>query len=133
MCGLNLNELAKPPVAVKAADMSDTPSNSGFSYRQGRDSGWSGKFPVFRATSPDQLLEALKGFVQEASSEQVVAWENSIPSLQQEVGRVLDSDPQSKEFSALLEYLMPMESRRSDAIFLLNDRILVLELSLIHI
>jgi hypothetical protein len=114
-------------LGVKATDMSDTPSNSGYSYHQGRDAGWAGKFPVFRATSPEHLLEALKGFVQEASSQQVVAWENSIPSLQQEVGRVLDSDTQSKEFSALLEYLMPMESRRSDTILLLNNRILVLE------
>ena len=127
MLGLTLIELAKSRSALKAADMSDTPSNSGYSYRQGRDAGWTGKFPVLRATSPEHLLEALKGFVQEASSQQVVAWENSIPSLQQEVGRVLDSDPQSKEFSALLEYLMPMESRRSDAIFLLNNRVLVLE------
>jgi hypothetical protein len=127
LLGLTLNELAKSFSALEAADMSDTPSNSGYSYRQGRDAGWTGKFPVFRATSPEHLLEALKGFVQEASSQQVVAWENSIPSMQQEVGRVLDSDPQSKEFSALLEYLMPMESRRSDAIFLLNDRVLVLE------
>lgn len=107
--------------------MSDAPSHSEYNYRQGRDVGWAGKFPVFRAASPEDLLEALKGFVREPSAQQVVAWENSIPSLQKEVGAVLDSDVQAKEFSALLEYLMPMEARRSDAIFLLNDRVLVLE------
>ena len=107
--------------------MSETPSSLGYNYRQGRDVGWAGKFPVFRAASPEDLLEALKGFVREPSAQQVVAWENSIPSLQQQVGTVLDSEAQAKEFSALLEYLMPMEARRSDAIFLLNDRVLVLE------
>jgi hypothetical protein len=107
--------------------MSDTLSNSGYNYRQARDVGWAGKFPVFRAASPEDLLDALKGFVREPSAQQVVAWENSIPSLQHEVGAVLDAEGQAKEFSALLEYLMPMEARRSDAIFLLNDRVLVLE------
>ena len=107
--------------------MYDTPSNSGYNYRQGRDVGWAGKFPVFRAASPEDLLDALRGFVREPSAQQVVAWENSIPSLQHEVGVVLDAEAQAKEFSALLEYLMPMEARRSDAIFLLNDRVLVLE------
>jgi len=107
--------------------MSDAPSSSGYAYRQGRDVGWSGKFPVFRAASPEDMVSALKGFVREASAQQVVAWENSIPSLQQEVGAVLDAESQAKDFSALLEYLMPMEARRSDAIFLLNDRVLVLE------
>ncbi len=107
--------------------MSDAPSSSPYSYRQGRDVGWAGKFPVFHAASPEELVQALQGFVREASAQQVVAWENSIPSLQQEVGEVLAADPQSKDFSALLEYMMPMEARRSDAIFLLNDRVLVLE------
>ena len=107
--------------------MSDAPSSPTYSYRQGRDVGWAGKFPVFRAASPGELVQALKGFVREASAQQIVAWENSIPSLQQEVGAVLDVEHQSTDFSALLEYTMPMEARRSDAIFLLNDRVLVLE------
>jgi hypothetical protein len=57
----------------------------------------------------------------------VTAWENSIPALQDEVGHVLDSREEAKEYSALLEYIMPMEARRADAIFLLNGRVLVLE------
>lgn len=87
--------------------------------------GW--KVPCFPCGFPEELVQALHGFVREVSAQQVVAWENSIPSLQQEVGAVLDAYPQSKDFSALLEYMMPMEARRSDAIFLLNDRVLVLE------
>ena len=122
-----MNKLAKASSVVKAASMSDTPSNLGYNYRQGRDVGWAGKFTVFRAACPEDLLAALKGFVREPSAQQVVAWENSIPSLQNEVGAVLDIEAQAKEFSALLEYLMPMEARRSDAIFLLNNRVLVLE------
>ena len=107
--------------------MSDTPSTPGYIYRQGRDVGWAGKFPVFRATSPEELLSALKGFVREPSPQQLTAWENSIPSLQGEVGHILEKNDQAKEFGAMLEYMMPMESRRSDGIFLLNGRVLVLE------
>lgn len=112
---------------MKAGLMSDTPQNSGYFYRQDRDVAWAGKFPVFRTSSPDEILTALKGFVHEASSQQVTAWENSITSLQSEVGHILDSDEKSKDYSALLEYIMPLEARRSDGIFLLNGRVLVLE------
>lgn len=43
------------------------------------------------------------------------------------MGRILDNNEQSKDFAALLEYVMPMEARRSDGVFLLNGRVLVLE------
>lgn len=107
--------------------MSSTSDNSGFFYRQDRDVAWAGKFPAFRTSSPDEILKALKGFVHEASPQQITAWENSITSLQTEVGHILDNDEKSKEYSALLEYIMPLEARRSDGIFLLNGRVLVLE------
>lgn len=86
-----------------------------------------GSFPVFRASSVDNLLGRLKDFVEDASPQQVTAWENSIPALQGEVGQVLDRRAESKDYSTLLEYIMPMEARRADAIFLLNGRVLVLE------
>lgn len=89
--------------------------------------GWMGKFPVFKASSPEELLLRLRGFVEDASPQQVTAWENSIPALQGEVGHVLDRRDEAKDYSALLEYIMPMEARRADAIFLLNGRVLVLE------
>jgi len=107
--------------------MPETSSHSNFSYRQNSDVGWSGKFPVFKLISAENVLEALKDFVRAPSTQQVVAWKNSILSLQHQVGLILDSESQAKEFSVLLEYLMPMEARRADAILLLNDHILVLE------
>ncbi len=112
---------------MKAAIMSDTPSSVGFSYSQDGDAGWVGKFPVFRFANPEELLMALRGFVREPSPQQLTAWENSVPSLQGQVGKVLEKNSQSVEFSALLEYVMPLEARRADAVFLLNDRVLVLE------
>lgn len=107
--------------------MYDTPSSSDYRYHQGRDAGWAGKFPVFKSASPEEVLKALKSFVNEPSPQQVTAWENSITSLQGEVGQILDNNEQSKDFAALLEYVMPMEARRSDGVFLLNGRVLVLE------
>jgi len=107
--------------------MSDNSKNSGYFYRQNQDVGWAGKFPVFRASSPSEILLTLKSFVHEASPQQITAWESSIKSLQLEVGRILENDEKSKDYSALLEYIMPLEARRSDGIFLLNGRVLVLE------
>lgn len=107
--------------------MSDGLSSAGYSYSQDSDAGWVGKFPVFYCANPEELLMALRGFVREPSPQQLSAWEHSVPSLQGQVGKVLEKNSQSKEFSALLEYVMPLEARRADAVFLLNGRVLVLE------
>jgi hypothetical protein len=41
---------------------------------------------------------------------------------------VLDRDQKAKEYTAILEYWLPMESRRPDVIFLLQPTVMVLEL-----
>ena len=90
--------------------MSDGLSSAGYSYSQDSDAGWVGKFPVFYCANPEELLMALRGFVREPSPQQLSAWEHSVPSLQGQVGKVLEKNSQSKEFSALLEYVVLMQS-----------------------
>jgi len=90
--------------------------------------GWDSNFPIFTSTGRDTIMSSLMALIPDASPEQIRAWKDSIPPLQNEANEVLDADPQAKRFSAILEYVMPMESRRPDCILLIDGAILVLEL-----
>jgi hypothetical protein len=90
--------------------------------------GWSSDFPRFRAADPREIRDRLQQFIVDASPEQIRAWSDSIPSLQREVEEVLYLNALAKEFSAILEYQLPLETRRPDAVFLANAGILVVEL-----
>jgi hypothetical protein len=90
--------------------------------------GWESDFPDFQATSPAKIRERLQSFVRDASPEQVRAWGDSIPPLQHEVGEVLLRDKLARHYSAILEYELPLESRRPDVLLLVGDGVLVIEL-----
>lgn len=90
--------------------------------------GWGSDFPTFRKAQPAAVREALRSFVRDASEEQVRAWSDSIPPLQNEVAEVLAADLAAGGYSAILEYELPMESRRPDVILLVGAGIVVLEL-----
>ena len=88
--------------------------------------GWQSDFPVFKSSDPRVIRERLQSFVRDASSEQVRAWSDSIPPLQREVGEVLLRDQLAEKYSAILEYELPMESRRPDVVLLVGDGVLVM-------
>jgi len=90
--------------------------------------GWNSKFPHFRATAPRLIRESLVDYLKDAGPEQIRAWESSIPPLQNEVGEILQMDNAAPNYSAILEYTLPMESRRTDAIFLAKTSVVVLEI-----
>jgi len=90
--------------------------------------GWNSKFPHFRSTPSRFIRESLSAYVKDAGPEQVRAWDNSIPPLQNEVGEILQSDTAAPDYSTILEYTLPMESRRTDVIFLAKGSVVVLEL-----
>ncbi len=90
--------------------------------------GWESDFPGFRETAPAIIRERLETFVRDASPEQVRAWADSIPPLQREVGEVLLRDELAARYSAILEYELPLESRRPDVILLVGAGVLVIEL-----
>lgn len=48
--------------------------------------------------------------------------------MQREIGEVIEFDLGSSQFTAVLEYELPMESRRADAVLLLHDCVAIIEL-----
>ncbi len=90
--------------------------------------GWDSNFEEFSDTPSRLVRIRLEDFLGEVSGSQIKAWDESIPELQDEVREVIQSDAQAKEYWAVLEYELPMESRRVDVIFLAKGAILVLEL-----
>lgn len=91
--------------------------------------GWSSNLRRFREALPGDVRGALHAFVADASDQQVRAWDDSIPPLQREArelaSQILVAD---EEYSAILEYRLPMEQRRPDVVLLLGGSVLVLEL-----
>lgn len=90
--------------------------------------GWQSDFLTFREAPPAYVTARLNGFVEDASPEQIRAWKDAIPPLQREVGEVIAAVPRSEQYDAILEYELPLESRRPDVIFLTDAAVIVLEL-----
>jgi hypothetical protein len=90
--------------------------------------GWSSDFPRFSETPAIYIRQSLIDFLKDSSPEQVRAWDESIPPLQSEVSEVLVQDSDAAAYSAILEYQLPMESRRPDVVLLMGGAVLVLEL-----
>jgi hypothetical protein len=90
--------------------------------------GWDSLFPVFRDAQPRIIRTQLGRFIVDASREQLRAWDDSIPLLQNEVRELCDADPAACECTAILEYELPLESRRPDVVLLVRGAIVVLEL-----
>lgn len=99
-------------------------SDSGQSAKR----GWDSDFRRFSGTPSVAIVEKLLLFLPGSSREQVHAWRDSIPRLQREVGEVVQVDTAAGSYTAILEYELPMESRRTDAIFLLRANVVVAEL-----
>src|SRR5688572_8776321 len=91
-------------------------------------SGWDSDFPTFRSAAPRVVRERLAAFIADASKEQLRAWDDSIPDLQREIDEVLTRDLLAAQYSAILEYELPMESRRPDVLLLVGAGVLVVEL-----
>ena len=90
--------------------------------------GWDSDFVRFAVTPPSAIVAKLRQFLSDASREQVRAWDDSIPRLQTEVEKVREVRGGAGRYTAILEYQLPMESRRADAVFLLRESVLVIEL-----
>jgi len=90
--------------------------------------GWESSFADFRQAQPRQIRESLTQFVPDPSPEQIRAWDESIPPPQREVDEVLVRDALAAQYSAILEYELPMESRRPDVILLVGAGVVVVEL-----
>ena len=93
-----------------------------------RPAGWQSDFPTFHRTGARVIQISLEEFLGHASEQQDVAWERSIPLLQDEVREIDSRDPRSPRYTAILECRLPLDSRRPDAIFLVAGAVVVIEL-----
>jgi hypothetical protein len=90
--------------------------------------GWESDFPTFAEEEPRVVRISLQEFLEGVSEEQVFAWDDSIPKLQHEVGELVEIDALAQEHTAILEYELPLESRRPDVVLLVSGAVVVLEL-----
>jgi hypothetical protein len=90
--------------------------------------GWASALSTFRTESPRVITGSLAAFVADASREQIAAWDDSIPPLQREVRELVEAYPRADADYTILEYELPLESRRPDVVFLSGGSVLVLEL-----
>ena len=90
--------------------------------------GWDSNFVQFEATPRSAILERLRLVYPESSREEQLSWGTTVPKLQQEIGEVVRIDTHYARCTAVLEYELPMESRRADALLLLREGVVVIEL-----
>lgn len=90
--------------------------------------GWSSDLAAFRDAPAPYIRQSLVDFLMFVSPEQLRAWDLSIPPLQSEFGEIIDREPTTAKYSAILEYQLPMEHRRPDVVLLIGGAVLVLEL-----
>ena len=90
--------------------------------------GWQSSLERFSRSEPRVVRLQLQRFVDDASPEQVRAWDQSIPWLQRECRELEARDYAAKEYTTILEYELPRDSRRPDVIVLERGCVAVLEL-----
>lgn len=90
--------------------------------------GYSSQLESFLNTENANILNKLKAYVADAGNSQIKAWRDSIEILKKTIGELLSSHSYiDRNSSIILEYTIPMESRRIDAVLLLNGLIVVIE------
>lgn len=89
--------------------------------------GWASSFALFSTTPVTEIRSKLQEFLPEASPEQLRAWSDSIPRLQESLEETVTRQGFSSDHSVILEYELPMESRRPDAVLLIGDNVIVIE------
>ena len=90
--------------------------------------GWDSDFGQFEAVHHSRILESIVRSYPGSSSEEKASWKRNVPTLQREVGEVVRVSTDAGVFTAILEYELPMESRRVDVVLLLHDGVVVVEL-----
>lgn len=89
--------------------------------------GWESKLGVFVTSDRDVVVKSLEAFILDASDSQKRAWKDEVKILQAAGGASLASDATASEYQSILEYQLPLESRRPDVVLLENGNVLVIE------
>ena len=90
--------------------------------------GYSTSLDQFLSEDNGAIIKTLKGYVSDASDSQIRAWRDSIKILKNTVAELEQDCPEIlSNSSIILEYTIPLESRRVDAILLLNGVVISTE------
>jgi hypothetical protein len=90
--------------------------------------GYSSSFETFLKTSIPEIIKQLEQFVPDAGESQVRAWRDSIKMLQSNINTLTNQNSQLRnEAFVILEYHVPLESRRIDGILLVRGSVIVVE------
>jgi hypothetical protein len=89
--------------------------------------GWLSDLSTLCDTDKEIIILSLERFIGERNPLQLIAWNNSIPILQQEAGIVLDREEIAKFFNTLLEYELPREGGRRPDVVILQTGVIVVE------
>ena len=106
--------------------MSTTSTRPSDLHTTGR--GWDSDFRAFEQAAPTRVVHRIQDFVGTHSPSEYRSWTSTVPHLQREVGEVVRYDNAAGSYTAVLEYQLPLEARRIDAVFLLHDGVAVIEL-----
>ncbi len=91
------------------------------------NAGFNKTFNEFLNISNENIIANLNEFVVNPGKGQINAWKDSIKVLKSVITKIVTDNPKSKDNHVILEYLIPLETRRIDAVFLLNGLILIIE------
>lgn len=90
--------------------------------------GWDSTFPEFGTAPRSRVLAQLRRAYPESSQQEIESWRRNVPELQREVSEVVRVQTDAVDFTAVMEYELPMESRRADVVLLVGAAVVVLEL-----
>lgn len=90
--------------------------------------GWDSSFGDFSAVEKSKVLTALRVSYPDSGVSEVKSWTVNVPLLQKEVRQSVETDHSIRPCTAVLEYQLPMELRRPDAVLLLRGVVVILEL-----
>ena len=90
--------------------------------------GWDSSFGEFSEVEKSQVLTALRSSYPDSTSSEDQSWTVNIPLLQKEVRQSMQVDQSIRTCTAVLEYQLPMELRRPDAVLLVRGAVVILEL-----
>ena len=79
-------------------------------------------------TSTAEVVEQLNRFVRDAGEAQYKAWQKHVPALQRECRELSQRDALAPTYTAILEYELPYDLRRTDLIVLERAAVVVAEL-----
>ena len=90
--------------------------------------GYFERLSTFAIANDAIILEHLRKYICDADNSQIVAWKDSISILKREVNKLVRCyEYLAENSSIILEYTIPLESRRIDAVILLNQVVSVIE------